>query len=91
MRALVGSLKASLQRAGSNLVDVLPEVRELGELYWVKLGVTVPVPLDGRQPAAGYIKQYLRAAGWKVHRLAFQKRYVAFFVSKAVSRPARKR
>lgn len=91
VRALVGNLRDSLQRAGGNLVDVLPEVRPIGELYWVKVGVAVPLGESAAAPAGRYIKQYAKAAGWKVHKMTLKKRYIAFFLSKATSRSRKKR
>lgn len=91
VRALVGNLKDSLQRAGGNLLDVLPEVRPIGELYWVKVGVAVPIAETAAGPAGRYIKQYANASGWKVHKMTLRKRYIAFFLSKATSRARRKR
>jgi hypothetical protein len=91
VRAVVGNLRASLQRAGGNLVDVLPEVREIGELYWVKVGVAVPLSEDASPPAIRFIKQYAKASGWTVHKMTLRKRYIAFFLSKAASRSRKKR
>lgn len=91
VHVLVENLKASLQRAGANLVDVLPEVREVGELYWVRFPVAIALPKAAATPAGQYIKQYIKAGGWAIHRVTFERHYVSFFLSNAKSRASKKR
>jgi len=90
--ALVESLQGSLQRAGANLVDVLPEVREVGgRCYWVRMPVATALSRPSARPAGLYIKQYAKASGWDVHRVTFERGYVSFFISSPASRASKKR
>lgn len=49
----------------------------------MRIAVAVTLPKGASQPAGNYIKGYMQAAGWSVHRVTFEKFYVSFFVSKA--------
>lgn len=92
VEVLIRNLRASLQRAGGNLVDVLPEVCTLGNnLYRVQFPLVVPVYAQAWRPAEKYIREYAKAAGWSPQSIKFTRGYVSFFLSKSASRPSRKR
>jgi hypothetical protein len=86
------AMASSLQRAGQNLVEVLPEVGKKGkEIYQVRLRLALPLPKAAIEPAIDYIKLYSHESRWIPHRVVIDKRYISLFVSRPRSKASKKR
>lgn len=72
---MLNNLYASLARAGDHFSGAA-EFRPTDDGFEASLQLQLHMPDNARKYAGAYIRQYMKASGWKISSLRFEKRQV---------------